>query len=303
MSLAFYPESDQARLAGSATVIQVGPLKSLVKPGFAADESVRYRAEITSLPVPPMPVLFRADPPAREAVQKALDGEGSVNVTLTGIEEGTRYALSVEGGVLYLKQRETDLPIQGAAIGEGGAAAASTALLPALEKIVHWERSLALQNPRTQMDPSQVDFEFVEHLDKELGDAQEHVYPPGEIILDYAQRDGQWKVIRGKLKVRNRTPQTLHCALVYFSTDFGITILKNDPIEPGNAVVTVWGDAPDDYFYLPDGANESIENFQLILGTEKVDDFLLSQEPLVMGDIVRTARPRDGPARKQDPRE
>ena len=39
------------RIAGTATVLQVGAQKSEVKLGFPGDESVRYRAEITSLPV------------------------------------------------------------------------------------------------------------------------------------------------------------------------------------------------------------------------------------------------------------
>src|SRR4029077_17579946 len=127
---------------------------------------------------------------------------------------------------------------------------------------------------------------FAEQLDNEA----EHVYPAGEVILDYAQGGGQWKNIRGKLKARNRTGQTLHMVLAYFSTAYGIYILKNDPIDPGEADVTVWGDGPDDYFYLEDPVNESVENFKLIVSSEKVDDFLLSQEGLELGKMPAGTR-------------
>jgi hypothetical protein len=43
--------------------------------------------------------------------------------------------------------------------------------------------------------------------------------------------------IRGKLKARNRTQQPLHMVLAYFTMAYGIHILKNDPIDPGEAWV------------------------------------------------------------------
>ena len=285
-TLALYPEDDQARLAGHATTIVVGPQKSELQLDFQSEGSLRYRAEITSLPVPPMPICFKGDAPQSASVQEALGKDGSVRVALTDAEQGARYALSNEDGHLWLRHSETGLVIQGAEVADGNLGGAAALLLPALKKVVQWERSLALQNQRTQMDSSLVDFIFAEQLE----DGKEHPYPPGEVILDYAQSAGQWRRIRGKLKARNRTPQTLHMALVYFSSAYGIHILRNDPIEPGDALVTVWGDGPDDYFYLDEGKGEEIENFKLIVSTERVDDFLLSQDDLELGERVSPAR-------------
>jgi len=286
VALALYPENDQARLAGTATTLQVGPQKSELKLGFASDESIRYRAEITSLPVAPLPAYFKGDAKGKAALQKALDSDGSVNVMLPDIEEEARYAVCEEGGNLLLKQRETDLLIQGVEVGNRKLDDAATSMLPILKHVAQWERSLALQYLRTQMDPALVDFVFAEQLDN----GQEHVYPAGEIILDFVQVGGKWKNIRGKLKARNRTPQTLHMVVAYFSTAYGIYILKNDPIDPGEAYVTLWGDAPDDYFYLKDAVNESIESFKLIVSTEKVDDFLLAQKDLELGKMAAGTR-------------
>ena len=179
-------------------------------------------------------------PSASPPCKRRSTNDGSVNVMFTDIEEGARYALSLEGGNLLLKQRETDLLIQWVELQDRKPEDAATSILPILKHVAQWERSLALQNLRTQMDPSLVDFVFAEQLDN----GTEHVYPTAEIILDYAKSGGQWKEIRGKLKARNRTPQTLHMVLAYFSTAYGIHILKNDPIDPGDAYVTLWGDEP-----------------------------------------------------------
>lgn len=286
VTLALYPENEQSRLAGTATIVQVGPQKSELQLGFDSDESVRYRAEITSLPVPPMPVYFNGDGEVNAIVQKELHKDGSVNVMLTDIEEGARYALSFEGGNLLLKQRETALLIQGAKVEDGKPEDAADLMLPFLKQVAQWERGLALQNLHSQIDPSQVDFVFSEQLDN----GTEHVYPQEDIILDFAKSGGGWKEIRGKLKARNRTTQTLHLMLVYFSAAYGIYVLRNDPIDPGDAWVTLWGEKPDEYLYLDEAVNESIENFKLIVSTEKVDDFLLVQEDLELGKMTITRR-------------
>jgi Caspase domain len=295
VALALYPEDDQGHLAGTATTVQVGPQKSEVTLGFAGNESVRYRAEITSLPVAPLLVYCKGDADHLGALQHALDRndqheDAPIGVTLTDIEPGTRYALSLEGSKLRLTQRETGLLIQGAEAMDGTLDTAAKWLRPALRQVARWERSLALQNPGTQIDASLFDVVFARQLD----DGQEHVFPVGEIVLDFTGDQ-----VRGKFKARNRTSQALHLVLEYFTTPsatgtaqtgYGIHILKNDPIDPGDAWVTLWGDGPDDYFYLEDGVNESIEPFKLFVSTEKVDDFLLSEEDLAIGTMATGTR-------------
>src|SRR5262249_23601689 len=103
VTLALYMENDQARLAGNARAIQVGAQKSDLQLDFKSDVSVRYRAEITSLPVPPMPVYLQGDAKSKDLLQKALEKDGSVNVMFIDIEKAARYALSEENGKLLLK--------------------------------------------------------------------------------------------------------------------------------------------------------------------------------------------------------
>ncbi|MGH7495080.1 MAG: caspase family protein [bacterium] len=295
IGLALYPEEDQSRLAGHASTIQVGPQKSQLKLDFAGDQAVRYHAEVTSLPVAPIPVHIEGDENGKTMLRKALNP--SMGVDLTDIAEGTRYAICAQDGVYMLKQRELDLVIQGVkgllvrerSLGKEVASyseESAQVTLGIVKQIAQWERSLALQNHGTKLDTAKVDFVYAEQLDN----GQEHVYPAGEIILDFVKSGKEWREIRGKFKARNRTEQTLHFILAYFSDSYGIHILRNEPVPPGKEYVTLWGEDEKDYFYLEDNVNESLENFKLIVSTEQVDDFLLSQDDLELGKIISSFR-------------
>jgi len=302
VGLVLYREDDPSRLVGNASTITVGAQKSDLQLNFEGDSSARYSAEITSLPVAPIPVYLEGDEEGKDFLQKALEKDGSVNAIFTDNAAGTQYAISAEDGAFLLKQREMDLLIQtvkGILMRERSATRrqyserSAQIMLSVLKQVVQWEKGLALQNRSTKMDTSLVDFIFAEKLDN----GQEHEYPAGDITLDFVKSGEEWKKIYGKLKVRNRTQQTVHCILAYFSSAYGtnigaygIHILRNEPIVPGEEYVTVWGDGPEDYFHLQKEVNKSIENFKLIVSTEKVDDFLLSQDDLLVGDIISSDR-------------
>lgn len=289
VQFALYPEDKQARSAGKATALQIGAQKSELDLDFKGDPKIRYRAEITSLPAAPLPIYLHGEKEGTSVLRKAVDAAAGVD--LTDVEAGTRYALSAEGGQYLLKQRELDLLIQGVQGAAGKAKAgyaveaASTAITIA-RHVAQWERTLALQNHGTRMDTSRVDLVFTETL----AGGKTHRYPGNDITLDYVKSGDDWQNIRGKIQARNRTDQTVHFALLYFSSAYGIHILRNDPVLPGDDYVTLWGDNPDDYLYVDEGATESIENFKLFVSTERIDDFLLTQDDLEIGKIIGTTR-------------
>ncbi len=295
VGLALYPENEQARLAGHASTVQVGPQKSELQLDFTGDQAARYYAEVTSLPVAPIPVYVDGDENGKTILRKALNP--SMGVDLTDVAEGTRYAITAQEGVFLLKQRELDLLIQGVkgvlvrerSTGKEVATYSEESAQVALgivKQVAQWERSLALQNHGTKMDTSLVDFIYTEQLNA----GKEYVHPSGEITLDLVKSKEQWQEIRGKFKARNSTEQTLHFILAYFSASYGIHILRNEEVPPGKEFVTLWGEDEKDYFYLEDHANESLENFKLIVSTERVDDFLLSQDDLELGKIISSFR-------------
>ena len=207
-------------------------------------------------------------------------------MSLVGAGDAADFALTANDGRLALTATAQDSVIGFVTVAGNTHADAAASLAPALKHVMQWERCLRLQNHRSAMDRSKVDFVYVERLD----DGGEDTHDGTETVLAYTCRDGRWRKIQGRFRVRNRTEQTLFVVLAYFSEAYGIHILSNEPIAPGDTWMTVWGDGPTDHFYLEDGVDQSIERFKLIVATEKVDDFLLAQPPLTLGDEYGVTR-------------
>ncbi|MEO5820213.1 MAG: caspase family protein [Vicinamibacteraceae bacterium] len=280
VSLVLYPEHDPSTAAGTARAVQVGPRTSEIELDFDSSESARYVAEVTSLPAAPMPIAFAGDDATRAVLQAAL-GQRGVHVSVIAGPEGARYALTARDGRLVLTAAGREQAIGFARLAGGDAlAAAAAALAPAVRQVLQWERCLALQNRRTAMDRTKVDIVFVERL----ADGSERTHEGTDTTLTFAQDAGRWRRIRGRLRVRNRTGQPLFVVLIYFTDAYGIYILPNDGIVPVDTWLTVWGDGPTDDFYLEDGVDQSVEPFTLVIATEKVDDFMLAQPSLTLGE-------------------
>lgn len=262
--------------AGFARVQRVEAQQSTLELYFNADQD-RYKAEIISLPVPSLPVYLEGAEEYKKVISRkmALPGAG---FAFTGEPRGAKYILSVDNKRLLLFYKEDHVLIQGA---EGDMEAAAAYMNNVLEKIVRWERALTLHNKESYFNPDDVDVEFFEILD----DSTQYPHKGNQITLDFIKSGDKWKDIQVKLKVRNSTSRELHFTLVYFSRTYGIASLYNDTIPAGSGFVTVWGDGEDDKFYLPDEVDETEDRFMLIASTERMDDFLLTQEGLEAGEI------------------
>lgn len=290
VELSLYPESDRNTLAGRATTTQVGPQKSDLKLlDFEADRSTRFQAEITSLPVATLPVFLEGDSEGTAAFQKFLDSseDRSMGISISDVPEGVRYSLVAENDCYLLKLRETGKLIQGA---RGYTKDSADAMFAVLKRVAAWERAILLQNHSTRMNPSDLQFRFYEVLD----DDQLYEYTGIEITIDIGKEEDGWKVARGTLKANNRSSQTLHLMLVHFSEDYGFQPLYNEPVEPTGTDFTVTLDGNADFTLTLDQTegDQAIHTFKLIVSTEKVDDFLIGQQALKLGEIVDPGRGR-----------
>jgi pimeloyl-ACP methyl ester carboxylesterase len=286
VGLELYREDDPSRLVGKASTTVVYPAKSDLRLEFESNPDVRYKAEITSLPVPPIPVYWEGDAKSKAVLQKALADDGSIAAIFVDVPEGTKYALVAEDGNFLLKQREMDSLIQGIIVNPEKPEISAQIILQVLKQVVKWEKGWALQNHSTKINPADIDFIFVEKLD----DGQEHEYRAEEITLNYVKSGRDWKNILGKIKVRNRTQQELHVILAYFSNAYGINTSKffKGPIVPSEEYVTIW----DSFLYIEgDEVNEEPNNFKLIISTEQVDDFFLEMDDLEIGKILNQRPP------------
>jgi pimeloyl-ACP methyl ester carboxylesterase len=282
IEVALVPHSSK-EIAGYARAIKVSPQKSILELDFESSETIRYQAEIVSLPVPPMPVYLEGD----EAIKTRLKNSIPTNANFTFVDEpaAAKYVMSVRNTQFLLSRKETGALIQGA---EGDPQFCLPHIFSVLEQIIRWERNLGLQNHKTAFNPGDIELKFVETLE----DGTPYEYDSSDITLDFVKAGDEWKEKWGKVRLRNLTQQWLHFTLVYFSEAFGIYILRNDPIEPGPDFITLWGESEKDYLYLPEEKNEAVDIFKLIISTEPVDDFLLVQDDLDIGKIVSPREPR-----------
>jgi len=281
IEVALYPEStgDPAadKTAGYAKVSDLGAQKSTLSLDFETSREARYYAEIISLPVPPLPVLLEGDDQGKILVKNSLP-QGA-NFEFTDEPGIAKYTLSVRNSRFLLSRKDTGLLIQGA---EGEPSLCCQYMFSILERVIRWERSLVLQNHKTALNPGEVDFKFFQV--HENGTGQECQGDP--ITLDFVNTGDGWKEIRYRLRVRNRAPQDLYVTLVYFSGKFGIYILRTEPLLPGKGDVTLLGESEKDYIKLPEGSDEVVDTFKLLVSTEPVDDFLLMQPGLEPGKIL-----------------
>jgi hypothetical protein len=294
VELALYRETDPGVLVGHAETIQVGAQASEVRLlDLAATDADRFQAQVTSLPVPPLSVRLTGDPAGVKSVQEAF--VAAADRRASGFEFSTEptgaetYCLTAEGGRLRLTETRTGRLIQGA---ETHLAAMADRLFNALKGIASWERALALQNQATRMDRQAVDFQFVEVLE----DGTDYLYPDDAVTIDIARDatagDNAWQAVTARLRASNRSAQPLHFALAYLSNAFGIQVPYNERIEPTKDLFDlIVSDSASFVMTLdPEEGDEAVHYFQLIVSTERIDDFLLVQDEIEIGKVHPSSR-------------
>ena len=283
VTLALHPEGDREAVAGTAVATRIGAQESELRLDFEATPDQTFVAELTSLPVPPMPVRLDASDADRELVRQGLAAGGVTDVELIPNAEGASYRLAIEGDALMLRAQATDFLVQGGALGQGGVEQAARALAPAMRQVALWERALALRNPRTMLDPEQFDFNLVETP----AGGEPRVRHGSDVTLDFVKVGDDWPRIRFELQVRNRSGQTLYAALLYFSESFAVRAFPTEPVEPGDRPTTLLTNT---LFLRPD-RDASLDRFKLVVATEPIDAFLLSAPPLAnLGQVVGVTR-------------
>jgi Caspase domain len=298
--LTLYPEDGAGDPAGTATTLQVGAQRSVLQLDFAAAPGTRYRAELTSLPVAPLWVWATPGTPHQAALQAALAADASVGVALTEVPEAARYAVALQGDRLVVTQAGQAGVIQAVGFDSAHPADAMPPLLSVLEQLAQWERGLALANPASELDAGAIDFVCVETA--AAGSSDPPTVHPGPLVTLESIRQGAgasaaWADVPAKLQARNRSGQTLHLLLAYFSPSYGVQVLRNDPVPSGDAWVTLYGDGADEFFWVGEDEAESVDRFKLLVSTERVDGFQLELPDLTLG-ATRAATRALGGSRK-----
>jgi len=285
VAFALYPE-DGGDAVGAATAVVVGAQETTLAPDFDNVPGVlAYDAEMTSLPVAPMLVGFDGPGEVRAALEAALADEGRAGVALADPGAATDHVIIQAGDVLWVVETATGRRVQGVAIDTAKPEQTDVArLIWILAKIATWRRGLDLQNLATRIDRELIEMSY----EKGRRDGEPDRYGPGivpiEIVPDAVP-------LKDELKLRNKTRQRLHATLLYFSPEYWIEKLANvelpvaDLTAAGEGWRTIYGLNQELSWKLDAGVDFSVDTFKVIISTEKIDDFLLSQSPLDIGHV------------------
>ena len=282
VTLSLALETTPDSVAGTAQVIAVGGTKSEVSPDFAADPAVNYLATLTTMPDPPLRLLFAGDDASRAAVQGALDQDGGMIAQLVGAgEEDDGFALTAGGGTLVLTRRDDQAVATTIAMDD--AAQWPRKMIAALSHVAGWRRLLTLGNPQPQLDASKVDLVYA----LSDPDGSERALPAESLTFDIERLpDGKWDYVRGQIRVRNQTGATLYFSLLQLYQDYSVEIRSEGQIVSSDEYMTlqlVWqGDPATPWLniFLDPGDVAAVEQFKLVLTTEPSDSFRLVMPPL-----------------------
>lgn len=276
--LIVYKEGAPQEIAGHAKTTAVNAQVSRLELDFTPNTSSLYKAEIQYLPIPPLAVYLEGDETGKVHLERAL--EYFPNIVFVETRKEARYQISAQDNRYMLFHIDTGQLVEG--VEEYSEAAAQYILWDA-EHIRRWEQNLEIKNSATNFDINKdVDFRLVEMRE----DGSECEYAQENITLDFKKVNGQWRNIPVKIKVRNNKDYPLHFALFYFSRQFGVQVLANEPEPKNNDWVTLWGAMGNKSIHLPENIEEAVDTFKLIVSTERVDSFLLEQVQLQLGKIL-----------------
>ncbi|MEZ6057047.1 MAG: caspase family protein [Planctomycetaceae bacterium] len=286
VSLDLYREGNPSQLAARATTSHVGAQSSeLTILEGSADVSERFQAEITSLPVPPLEVALEGDDAATAALEQFFRDADDQSLGVSLLRESqdiARYVVSADEGTWSLRLQGGGRLIQGV---RGYSREAADYLFSVLKRVAAWERAVSLQNHWSRMKQDDVPFWLSEVSEQ---DEVVREFPDNSVTIDIIPEQEFWSSFRGTLRAKNLTQQPLHLLLVHLSDDYGMQVLYNDRVEPTESsfTITLDGNAFFDLTLDDHEGDESVHIFKLIVSTEKVDDFLLGQEPLQLGTIL-----------------
>jgi pimeloyl-ACP methyl ester carboxylesterase len=263
-------ETDNEASVGTAVAASVGLTRSVIHPTVELPSDRPLFAKVTSLPASPMLVSISGDPGAIELLKSELQlAEISTIEFVEAIGRCREYGVeavtdSTHGPVYLIQHYSAGRLVQGV---KGLSDVSARHVIRALAQIAEWESRLALQNHHSQVAPETIPFHFIQRQG-----SQSIRHEGSQIRLTIGDES-----VHGQLVTENKTGQSLYSLLIYFSDDYGMTILDTDEFpSSANERTLLLDGSPDVEFFLDvDGPSTSIERFMLVVSNHPIDEFLL----------------------------
>jgi hypothetical protein len=260
-----------------------------------------YKAFVTSVPLPPIPVFLAGDDqPAHAALSEVIRDSLIVRET-TEISEAAIVITADQDDDSYRLRRAGDLQALSVAVPDKGSKASLIMTLSRLEHIGQWIQVLNLENKQSQIPLDAIAVEFYRYeMDAEGSKSKsERIVDPSDIRLLYNERNGE-EAAHLQIRIINRWKKPLFCMLVDLTDDFAITTHKaffgeGIWLKPGEEswAITEDGEKFID-FWVPDeigelGVTQVLDTLKLIIGTDETSASYLHQDGL---ELVQDAETR-----------
>jgi hypothetical protein len=207
---------------------EIGPVRSLVEPiGWTPDFDTEYPLVVHRVPMPPITVEFRADPPVMAWLRKTLaqagpGGEPSPHVREAPADPPVIPDLIVHAddpANVTLTASDGGRPLRGrSALGSG-----ATDLIRDLEHIARWSQMRRLGNGVTRLT-GLVHLDLLALPDETTGERRQLVPDEtGSHVAAYRRRAGMWEPPRLHVRIRNTSDRKLYCAILDLTDRYRIS--------------------------------------------------------------------------------
>ena len=279
---------------GNALTTSIGLTESEVElRDFTPDKKTVYEGEITSMPAPGLAVCLEGESKGIESLLETTGGGRVVTSFVWDTEhsDGLKYSVTARDEGFDIRLLADGLLIQ-RVLGQSTDAAAYVCSV--LNRIAAWEHAIHLHNLSPAVDTSAVEFRFVE-IDAA---GNETVHSGPEVTFDIVPQNGGWSEVSGQIRGRNTSDQRLNLMLVYFTGQFEIRVLYNEPHDLDKDEFTFQLDVEGDIYEQihlaldDEEGDQATHTLMLFVSKDKVDDFMLDQPAIEMGKVVDAFGPR-----------
>ena len=236
------------------------------------DRQSVYKAVVTALPLPPIPVLLEGDAAGQEMIRHAL----AKSLYAVEAAANAKFRVLSTGGQFIVARAGDDRPLMAQLPMKDEYAAA---VVNSLDHIAKWTSLANLKNPLTRIPEGQVKLSLIK--DKVTGEE----LTGADSGLEYTRDDeGQLQNPFFWIRVQNGTDRPMYCALLVLTEMFGITteLLPNGTqrLNPGEELWALGGNKV--YAGIPKplqdiGVTQSRDVIKLLASTGPFDARLLEQ--------------------------
>jgi hypothetical protein len=156
------------------------------------------------------------------------------------------------------------------------------AIFEKLEHICRWEKTLTLGDKQPPTE-NYVELMLVE-LDEDRNVIKE--VKTSEVTIDILIENGLEKKVPFRVEARNNANAPRHCALFYFTGNYGVYKMYNEEIPgKGTAILLEYNPSGKPYLFELNGKKEATDILKLVARKEKINEYLLTQANIKLGEM------------------